>query len=115
MSTGNVVAWLTCLILAFFACVLSVRNLGTALHLEKEMARLERKVEGMSERPKEGISAELARIRRSLDNVAAELQEIEQSELPDAPEDLKARLKELEALLRDLNEALTDASGQDAE
>ena len=115
MSTGNVVAWLTCLILTFFACVLSVRNAGATLHLEREMARLERKVEGMSERPAEGISAELARIRRSLGNIAAELQEIEQSELPDAPEELKAKLKELDVLLRDLNAALADASRQDAE
>ena len=106
MSAGNVMAWLTCLVLAFFACVLSVHNVGTALHLEKEMAELEKKVEGMSQQPPKGVSEELARIRRSLDDISAELKQIEDSHLPDAPEELRAKLGELGALLRDLKESL---------
>lgn len=106
MSAGNVMAWLTCLVLAFFACVLSVHNVGTALHLEKEMAELEKKVEGMSQQPPKGVSEELARIRRSLEDISVELKEIEGSHMPEAAEELRAKLGKLSAVLFELREVL---------
>jgi len=98
MNTANLIAWLTCLILAFFACILSVRNAVTTLQVEKRMARTEQRLDA------QGEAEQLARIRGSLDNIAAELGALQQA--PDAPAELRAKLAEVAALVRALQQTL---------
>ena len=100
MNTANLMAWLTCLILAFFACILSVRNAVTTLQVEKRMAQMEQRLDATSGQPLASLAGQIAGIRRSLDNIAAELETLQQA--PDASAELQAKLAELHSLVRDL-------------
>lgn len=106
MNTAHLVAWLTCIALAFFACILGVRNAGVVLALERQ-------VEAMDERLQEGsrgpaaAHGEMDRIRRSLDRIGEELAALQQSDAPDISPQLRQRLEELEQLLRETQDRLS--------
>ena len=41
MNASNVIAWLLCLVLAFFAAALAIRNLGETVRIQKQLAEIE--------------------------------------------------------------------------
>ena len=106
MNTAHLVAWMTCLALAFFACILGVRNAGAVLRLEGQVETMGRKLEAGSE-GSGGVQAELERIRRSLDKIAEEVRGLRDADAPDVSPELRLRLEELEQLLRETQDRLS--------
>jgi len=86
MKSAGVLAWLTCLFLAFFACLLAVR--------------------------KRGRFEELQRIRLSLANVERELSDLQGSEPAGASAELARKLAELQELLSALQAELDNLAQQ---
>lgn len=102
MNTAHVLAWLTCLALAFFACVLSVRNTGTVIANQREVTWLKKQIEGR----KAPSAKDMQQIRRSLREIAAELQALRES--GDVPEG-REQLQKLEERVRNLQGVIENA------
>jgi hypothetical protein len=105
MNAPHVLAWLTCLALAFFACLLAVHNMGATARLERDMAHL--KQNPPSPAPN---AEELERIRRSLDAIRQELRELK----PVVPEEASGRIEELQRRVKDLAERLGEPQAGDS-
>jgi chromosome segregation ATPase len=112
LNTANLLAWLTCLILAFFACVLGVRNAYVALGIERRVERMQEQYEA-PRGDQERLARELRRMRQSLAHIAEELQALRDSEGADAPPELEQRIEELQELIRRVDAALAEAEAQE--
>ena len=106
MNTAHVVAWLTCLVLAFLACVLGVFNVGGRIALERDVVRLSDRVEVMVEREKGVSGAELDHVRGELGRIGAEMRSLVQEVPSEAPANLHERLGELEKQVKALERRL---------
>jgi len=106
MKSAGVLAWLTCLFLAFFACLLAVRNAYTTVQLDRRMTQMQR---ALDER---GRFEELQRIRLSLANVERELSDLQGSEPAGASAELARKLAELQELLSALQAELDNLAQQ---
>ena len=111
MNTGQVVAWLTCLCLAFLACILAVRSTGTALMVKQELADVKERVD-MSGAPSKEVVEQTRRALQVLGDVQTELQAIRKADIPDAPQKLEAKLDAIEKTLAELEKELRAAAGE---
>ena len=112
MNTGQVVAWLTCLCLAFLACILAVRSTGTALMVKQELADVKERVEMSSGAPRKEVVEQTRRALQVLGDVQAELQAIRKADIPDPPPKLQAKLDAIEKTLAELEKELRAAAGE---
>jgi chemotaxis protein histidine kinase CheA len=106
MNTAHILAWLTCLALAFFACILGVRNAGSVIARKQEVARLREQMEkddGMSE---SHMAGELGSIQDSLAQIAEELKALRETRAGEAAPGLAEKMEKLESQIRDLQEAM---------
>lgn len=94
--------------MAFLACILSVYNAGAAVGLEKQVAQMNEKLEGLPRGTTERVSTQLDRIGQSLDRIGGELRALEEFQPSDAPEELRAKLRELQQILKETREGLAD-------
>ena len=68
MNVGQIIAWLVCLVLAFFACIVSIHNLGQNNILRQQVDDLQ------TNRPAlKTMNAELKKIRTTLQDIEQEL------------------------------------------
>ena len=104
MNTAHLVAWLTCLVVAFLACVIGVLNSGRRIVLERDLQHLQASVETLSESSRLTPGKQLERAREELAGISAELHQMAQP--PDIPASLREKLSELERRLRDLQDRL---------
>ena len=103
MSTAHLVAWLTCLVMAFFACVLGVFNTGRRIGVERELANVTETVKELAARPADSVEMKgacdnLAKIREDLRGIGESLP-------PEANQELRKKLS-------DLDERLENVQGQ---
>ncbi len=101
MNTAQVLAWLVCLALAFFACVLSVLNMGSRFHVERDLETMREELNALRE-PSALSPRELDLVRRTLAGIRADLRETEQLNLPEAEPRLREGLAAVDAKLREL-------------
>ena len=106
MNTAHVVAWLTCLVLAFLACVLGVFNVGGRIALEREVVRLSDRVDVLAEDGKTVSGPELDHVRGELVRMGAEMQSLVQEVPSETPPNLRERLGELEKQVKALGRRL---------
>ena len=97
MNTAHMIAWLTCLVLAFLACILGVFNVGRRIALERDVRRLSVTVEAM---PK------LDDAREELGTIGAELHSLAQTLPAEASAELRRSLAELEERVEALQQRL---------
>lgn len=106
MNTAHLVAWLTCLILAFLACVLGVFNAGRRIALDRDVQRLSASVDALSDQSPGAKDGHLERLRDGLARISAELRETTQDESAGISEDLRQKLVSLEERLKELQSQL---------
>ncbi|MFP4175792.1 MAG: hypothetical protein ACOCQ9_00700 [Candidatus Brocadiia bacterium] len=99
MKTAHLVAWLTCLALAFFACVLSVRNAGSILAVKEEAERLREDNQGE-------YSGETERILSSLRYIEGEISALKGSEITEDASSVEDKLDRLEAEIQRIKKDL---------
>lgn len=68
MNAAQLIAWLICLFLGFFACVLAVHNMGQTNLLRRRVEELEGQKAAV-----ESATEELKKIRRTLEDVEGKL------------------------------------------
>ena len=99
MNSAHVIAWLTCLILAFFACILSVRNAGRTLSTTQEVKNLEQKFNSMKSKT---YQEKRNRIQNSLDNIQDELKALKEKAEAETTPEMESRIEKLQELLKNL-------------
>lgn len=103
MNTSQVVAWLMCLLLAFFGALLGTHNLGSVRLMQRELQDMKAQVAASaSGRVSE---ADLQRMRRAVADLRAEVRELRDAQA-DLPAGTSERLDRLEALVGRLEQAL---------
>lgn len=116
MNSSHLLAWLTCLLLAFVACLLGAFNLGRQRLLERDIDRVEAKMEAKMEavpgHEEAGLqAADVQRIRKALAELRTEIDQIKAAESR-MPAEMGPRLQKLETLVKALQEALAEDAGQ---
>ena len=111
MNTANLVAWLTCLILAFFACIIGVRNAGATLKLEKDLQRMQERVDSSDSAAGALRAAQLRRIREGLLRVREGVEALIAGG-SEAPEGLVEELKALDEQLLRLDQEIAPLLGE---
>jgi hypothetical protein len=106
MNTAHVVAWLTCLVLAFLACVLGVFNMGGRIALERQVLRLSASVEAMGEPAESTSRAELNHVRGELGRIGAEMHSLAEEVPSETPANLREKLGGLEEQVKALERRL---------
>lgn len=109
MNTAHVVAWLTCLILAFFACILAVRNAGSVLNMRNDVEQMEKELKEADKVAGGLYEAQVERIRQSVKGLREEASTLRElhgkasvEEMGHELDVLEDRLKALEAELAPL-------------
>ena len=113
MNTAHVLAWLTCLALAFFACILAVRNAGGVLARKQEVAQLRKKVDQKGRISEHQFKDEVQRMQRSLEQIAEELRALRKAEGGSHEAGLKEKLRALETQISDLREKIDNPAGKE--
>ncbi len=122
MSGSQVLAWLTCLMLAFLACVLGAYNLGRQRLVERDVDEMKTELAaaraapgaapaGDVERPSNGG---LERLRLSVTQIRSEVATLKalEGELPDGVwSELQAEIERLDTLVAELEQALQGPVG----
>ncbi len=116
MSGSQVLAWLTCLMLAFLACVLGAYNLGRQRLVERDVDGITRELAAAAgaEEVQRGLGVpgsnpRLGRLRRSVAQIKSEVAALKalEGELPDqAWSELQAEVERLDKLVASLEDAL---------
>jgi hypothetical protein len=106
MNTAQVMAWLTCLALAFFACILSVLNMGDAMRLRREVDQVRQEIGASGIQRGRFSDKDLERIRESVVNIREQLQATREASGGFSPAELKGKLSALDANLRAIEEEL---------
>ena len=110
MNTAQVMAWLTCLALAFFACILSVLNMGDAMRLRREVDQVRQEIGASGIQRGRFSDKDLERIRESVVNIREQLQATREASGAYSPEELKGKLSALDENLRVIEEELRKLS-----
>jgi cob(I)alamin adenosyltransferase len=104
MNSTNLLAWLICLILAFFACILTVRNAGKTVSLNKEVQKLQEKIDSFETNRHE---IQVQRIHESLKNIQDELNSLKQTAAQNDDAALNEKIDRLEELITTLEKNLS--------
>jgi len=107
VNTAQVLAWLLCLALAFFACVLSVHNMLTNALVTRDIEEVKQKLAALEE-PSRPSAEQLARMRKTVAEIRGEIDEIRQLDPSDRPEELTKKLSDLDRQLGELERLLDD-------
>ena len=94
MNIGNVLAWLMCLALAFFACIIGVRNAGNVLKFERELDHMKMRSDISDYMLRSLFATQVQRMDKSLARVQEELKSLRESGGEEA--DVARKLEELE-------------------
>ena len=107
MNTAQVLAWLLCLALAFFACVLSMHNVLTNASVRRDIDEVKQELAALEE-PSRPSAEQLARMRRTVAEIRGEIDEISQLQPSDRTEELTKKLADLDRHLGALERVLDD-------
>lgn len=107
------IAWLTCLTLAFLACMLGVFNLGRQGILERDLDRVRKQVAAGQGAAPTVPDGELSRMRDTVLRLRREVAELRAAQ-DQLPEQMQERLDELQGLLDELQKELGPAAGETA-
>ena len=113
MNTAHILAWLTCLALAFFACMLSVRNAGNALRLERDLAGVR---EQMTQSDSVAVALhadQVKRIQQTLDQIKAEVKALKEEAPQGAGQGFADKLEAIERRLGEVQAQLKPLLGEE--
>ena len=69
MNGGQLIAWLVCLVLAFFACVVAVHNMGQISLLRQQLQDVRAR-----QKRQQSTAAELKKIRGTLQDIRKQME-----------------------------------------
>lgn len=69
MNGGQLIAWLVCLVLAFFACVIAVHNMGQISLLRQQLQDVR-----AQQKHQESAAGELKKIRGTLEDIEKDME-----------------------------------------
>jgi archaellum component FlaC len=97
--------------LAFFACIMSVRNATIAVARKQEVSQLQKHIEDMPG-GKHQFTEEMQRIQGSLEHIADELRALREAGVGKQTPGLEEKMKKLERQIEDLQEKVGVKEGE---
>jgi hypothetical protein len=114
VNSAHVLAWLTCLALAFFACILGVRNAGSALKLERDIEQMKQQMAESDNVANALYAEQVRRIHQSLGGIKAEMSSLKDSKPEGAGEDFEAQVQKLQDRIEEMEKQLAPLLGGSA-
>jgi len=114
VNGAHVLAWLTCLALAFFACILSVRNAGSALKLERDIEQMKQQMAESDGVGSALYAEQVRRIQQSLAGIKAELKSLKDAKPEGAGEQFEAQVQGLQDRIEEMQKQLAPLLGANA-
>lgn len=104
-------AWITCLILAFLACIIAVWNAGNNLKLEGEIREVKKKIQAKKASTSALEQAQISRILKNVSRIEEELEDLKGSE-EEIPPELREKMGALQDEMKELESSLLLLSGE---